>query len=540
MLSRRHLRLFWARYVWPSRLERDPHFRAVLADATVRGLDVAGFFGIAAFVAYGTAAAASNVVAGGTMVDAAVEVAGLLTNKLRVLAIAALFVGVARLRPGVGVGRLLVAAYVVVVAWVFLADDLFYYGTFNLTAAWFGLLLLVAAGTVPFQPWQTAAIGTGLVTALSATVWGADDALWADGGLLRFVYLVLATVIATAMTAAVYGGRYAQHRVARRLAQARQRLGERSRQLEARGADLEAQREALEINVEQLKQMQAQLVQQDKMASLGQLTAGVAHELKNPLNFVNNFAQLSSELVADFEAELREDETRTVAEALAASGDLLADLRTNSDKIREHGRRADGIIKSMLAHSRATPGPRRPARLNSLMDEYVGLAFHGMRAEHVGFNVDIRKDFDPDLGEVPMVPEEMGRVFLNLLDNAFAAVRLRGERERDAGRDFDPVVTVETRATDDGGVRVRIADNGTGMPDAVRARIFEPFYTTKPTGEGTGLGLSLSYEIVVLGHGGTLAVDTREDESTTFTVTLPGVWTPPEAAPASVERLAAD
>lgn len=289
-----------------------------------------------------------------------------------------------------------------------------------------------------------------------------------------------------------------------------------------------AEREAALSSVQA---MQAQLVQQEKLAGLGRLTAGVAHELKNPLNFVTNFAQLSVETVDDLEAELRADGARPVADALDASGDLLSDLRANAQKIHEHGRRADAIIKSMLAHSRSTPGPRRPARLNSLMDEYVGLAYHGMRATHSGFHVDLHKRFDPDLGEVEMVPEEMGRVFINLLDNAFAAVRLRAATG-EAG--YTPRVTVATHATPGGGVRVTVADNGTGMPADVQARIFEPFYTTKPSGEGTGLGLSLSYDIVVLGHGGTLSVDSREGAGTTFTVSLPGHWTPPESPDARV------
>ena len=171
----------------------------------------------------------------------------------------------------------------------------------------------------------------------------------------------------------------------------------------------------------------------------------------------------------------------------------------------------------MLAHSRATPGPRRPAKLNTLLDEYVGLAYHGMRAEHTGFNVDLVRDYDPAVGEVEMVPEEIGRVFLNLLDNAFAAVR---ERETQESKAFEPRVVVRT-ANVPTGVAVSIQDNGTGMTPDVRAKIFEPFYTTKPTGEGTGLGLSLTYEIVVHGHEGTLTLDTEPGQGSTFTITLP-------------------
>ncbi len=526
MPSRRFLRLFWARYVWPARLERDPHFCAVLADATRRGLTVAGFAGLAALAALAAGAVgrllvAERVVGDAAVVDAALALGNAFASKLRVLATGVLFLGVARLRPSVRLGRALVVLYVAAVAWAFLADDLFYATTLSLTAAWFGLLLMMTAGTVPFQPWQTAAIGSALTVALVLGV--PPSEVEPAGPPLRFVYLVLATVIATAMTAAIYGGRYAQHRVARRLARARARLGERSRQIEA-------ERATLQQTVESEARMRAQLVQKEKMASLGQLTAGVAHELKNPLNFVTNFAQISVETVDELAATLGADPARPAADALAASSDLLADLRANAEKILDHGRRADAIIKSMLAHSRATPGPRRPVRLNALMDEYVGLAYHGMRATHSGFHVDLATHLDPAVGEVEMVPEEMGRVFINLLDNAFSAVRLRAAAGEPG---YTPRVRVETRATPDGGVRVTVADNGTGMPPDVRARIFEPFFTTKPSGEGTGLGLSLSYDIVVLGHGGTLAVDSREGEGTTFTVTLPGHWTPPEATDAT-------
>ena len=262
--------------------------------------------------------------------------------------------------------------------------------------------------------------------------------------------LLLATFLATAMSGALYAGRYAQHRVTVRLARLRDRLERRGKLLETRSAELESQQAELEASLDRLSRAQSQLVQQEKMASLGQLTAGVAHELKNPLNFVNNFAQLSVELLDDLEEEFDEDPSRPISEALDQSGDLLADLRANATKIREHGRRADGIIRSMLAHSRAQPGPHRPAPLNSLLDEYIGLAYHGMRAEHTGFNVDIVRNLDPAVGEVEMVPEEMGRVFLNLLDNALQTVRARAGVEADS---YEPRLTVSTAAQPDGGRR---------------------------------------------------------------------------------------
>ena len=536
MTLARRLRVRWGRYVAPTQIERDLGFRAVLDAAAVRGLRVAGLFGVAALIGDGIAIVVTTVLAGGGMIEATAQVtdqiAGFLTDKLAVFAVAAVFLVAARFGPGLRVGRLLLGAYVVGAA-VFLTQDELARGDIDFLAGWLSLLLLLTVGTVPFQPVQTLVLGL-FVTALHSGAAALPGTLGASGGALldggeavrRFSFLVLVTFLCTIMNGALYAGRYGQHRVTERIARLRDRLQRRSVLLESRSSELEAERAKLEGSLERLSAAQAQLVQQEKMASLGQLTAGVAHELKNPLNFVNNFAQLSAELLDDFEGELREDGARTVDEALGQSGDLLDDLRANAAKIREHGRRADGIIRSMLAHSRAQPGPRRPSPLNSLLDEYVGLAYHGMRAEHVGFNVDIRKDFDPAVGEVSMVPEEMGRVFLNLLDNALQALRTRA-----AGDDaFEPRLTVVSRPLPEGGAEVRIADNGTGIPEDARERIFEPFFTTKASGEGTGLGLSLAYEIVVHGHGGALDVDSEEGEGTTFTVRLPGASAEPDAA----------
>ncbi len=512
MTSVRHLRALWGRYIAPGRLEREPTFRAVLGDATDRGLQVAGLFGVAAFVGAVASKIAAAALTGDSMLRAATDLSAVLADKLFIFSFAALFLVVRRFRPGVGVGRALVALYVATVGLELVSDHLLLPGG-SYVSAWLSLLLLLTVGTVPFQPLQTALLGAALTVLPALPVLIGAGPYDMPGEIRRFVFLTLFTFVTTIMSASFYAGRYTQHRTTSRLARFRDRLERRGRLLEARSEELTA-------SVERLSKAQTQLVQQEKMVSLGQLTAGVAHELKNPLNFVNNFAQLSEELLEDLDTELREDPTRPVGEALDASGDLLADLRSNASKIREHGRRADGIIRSMLAHSRATPGPRRPAKLNTLLDEYVGLAYHGMRAEHQGFNVDLVRDYGLDVGDAEMVPEEMGRVFLNLLDNAFAAVRTREIAAKASGEAFEPRVAVRTRRTADA-VEIAVQDNGTGMSPDVRAKIFEPFFTTKPTGEGTGLGLSLTYEIVVHSHGGTLALDTEEGVGTTFTVALP-------------------
>ncbi|GAB5537624.1 MAG: hypothetical protein Rubg2KO_38730 [Rubricoccaceae bacterium] len=531
MLSSRQFRAFWARYVAPSRFERDPGFREVLRDASHRGLLVAGAFGIVALVGFGIATITSGILSGQNMVDATMSVGAVLSDKLIVLAAAAGFLLVARMRPGVRLSRALMMVYVLVAGIILVADDVVRVDL-EFTAAWLSLLLLLTVGTVPFQPLQTALLGAALIvfhTFADMVPELSSNQLGEGASVRRFAFLLLFTFVCSVMNGALYTGRQRQYRTAQRLARLRDRLRRRGLDLEARGAELEDQRAELTASLDRLGMAQNQLIQQEKMASLGQLTAGVAHELKNPLNFVNNFAQLSVELLEELEEELLEDKTRSIEEALNESSDLFADLQANAEKIREHGRRADGIIRSMLAHSRATPGPRRTAKLNPLLDEYIGLAYHGMRANHTGFNVDITKDFDPELPEIEMVPEEMGRVFLNLLDNALAATRSRAQGTHS---DYQPALTVRTRTLPGRDhIAVYIEDNGTGIPEEAREKIFEPFFTTKPTGEGTGLGLSLTYEIVVHGHGGGLDVDSTDGEGTTFIVRLP--VTAPEAPDAS-------
>ncbi len=529
------LRVLWERYVAPTRAEEDPGFRAVLDGASVIGMRVAGSFGLVSLLGVAIAATVTVILTGGGMRGSAAQVWAALSDKLFVFAAAAVFLFAARFRPGVALGRWLVAAYVLGGAIFLTYDDI---GRHDLEffAAWLSLLLVFTVGTVPFQPVQTLTLGavvTGLHTTAVLAMGRVGSMVDTGEAVRRLSYLLLMTFLCTAMSAALYAGRRAQYRGTLRLARLRDRLQQRGRQLEARSAELEAQQTELTLSLERLEKAQAQLVQQEKMASLGQLTAGVAHELKNPLNFVNNFAQLSVELLDDLEDELREDEARPVAEALAGSADLINDLRSNAAKIREHGRRADGIIRSMLAHSRATPGPSRPAPLNSLLKEYIGLAYHGMRAEHSGFNVDIETDLSPEVGEVVMVPEEMGRVFLNLLDNALQAVR---ERAQGGGPGYEPRLRVQSRPWREVGARVEITDNGTGIPKDARDRVFEPFFTTKPTGEGTGLGLSLAYEIVVHGHGGELVLETEDGKGTTFVVGLPGVA--PSSEPAAAAQIA--
>jgi len=269
-----------------------------------------------------------------------------------------------------------------------------------------------------------------------------------------------------------------------------------------------AQRTAeLEQSLADLKATQAQLVQSEKMASLGQLTAGIAHEIKNPLNFVTNFAGLSQEIVDDLELESDPEERAA----------LLADLKTNAAKIEEHGRRADAIVRTMMEHARSGTGQRQTVDLNGLVEEYAAHALHAMKVRHSGFEPVLSLDLADDAGALDVAPQEIGRVLINLVDNALSAVR---QREADAGAGYTPTVTVSTGRTADG-VEMRVTDNGLGMSEDVKANVFQPFFTTKPAGEGTGLGLSLSHDIVVQGHSGTITMESQEGAGTTAVVRLP-------------------
>ena len=279
-----------------------------------------------------------------------------------------------------------------------------------------------------------------------------------------------------------------------------------------RTAALTHQAEELRRAFTELRQTQAQLVQSEKMASLGELTAGIAHEIQNPLNFVNNFADVSAELVTELEEEWHKSTRDPELEA-----ELLADLKQNLVKITQHGGRAASIVRGMLEHSRTSSGERTPTDVNQLANEYLRLAYHGLRAKDKSFNATLLSDFDPALLPMEVIAQDLGRVLLNLLSNAFYAVhqrQLRGE----AG--YAPTVSISTRKVGER-VEIRVRDNGMGISKVVQPKIFQPFFTTKPTGEGTGLGLSLSYDIITQGHGGTLAVASQEGDFTEFLISLP-------------------
>ena len=273
----------------------------------------------------------------------------------------------------------------------------------------------------------------------------------------------------------------------------------------------------LQDSLKKLTEAQDQLIHAQKMASLGRLTSGVAHEIKNPLNFVNNFASLSAEMVDELAEELDAFKQKIKNENTEILDEILSDLRQNAEKINEHGKRADNIVRSMLQHSRSQPGQPELTNLNSLLEEYIALAYHGMRAEFSDYTVNIEKEFNDELEAVLVMPQEIGRVFINLLNNAFYAVR---EKVTENNKQYSPSVFIFTQFVDKW-AEIRIKDNGNGIPEDIKDKIFEPFFTTKPTGTGTGLGLSLSYDIITTGHNGLLTFNSEAGSFTEFIIRLP-------------------
>lgn len=249
------------------------------------------------------------------------------------------------------------------------------------------------------------------------------------------------------------------------------------------------------------------------MASLGELTAGIAHEIQNPLNFVNNFSELNKELVLEAKEELGKGN-------IDEAKNILGDIVENSEKINHHGKRAESIVKGMLQHSRTGSGKKELTDLNALADEYLRLSYHGLRAKDKSFQSDFKVDLDPNLPKLEVMPQDIGRVFLNLINNAFYTVNQKRKKSQEQGEgSFKPLVTVKTKKLI-GAIEITVMDNGDGIPESIKSKIFQPFFTTKPTGQGTGLGLSLSYDIVKA-HGGEISVESQEGLGTTFNINLP-------------------
>ncbi|TKK66205.1 GHKL domain-containing protein [Ilyomonas limi] len=278
--------------------------------------------------------------------------------------------------------------------------------------------------------------------------------------------------------------------------------------LQKQKEETDEQKLKVEQSLQELKATQVQLIQKEKMASLGELTAGIAHEIQNPLNFVNNFSEVNKELLIEIKEELNKGD-------LAEVKLIVDDVICNEEKINHHGKRADAIVKGMLEHSRTSKGEKQPTNINALAEEYLRLAYHGLRAKDKSFNADFKTDFDESIGKINIVPQDIGRVLLNLFNNAFYTV---SEKKSKLNGTYEPMVTITTKK-ENGSVIIKVTDNGNGIPQNIVTKIFQPFFTTKPTGQGTGLGLSLSYDIIKA-HGGEIKLESKEGEGSKFTIEL--------------------
>jgi two-component system, NtrC family, sensor kinase len=290
-------------------------------------------------------------------------------------------------------------------------------------------------------------------------------------------------------------------------------LEETIEELEQKRRAIEETNAALTKSLDELKAAQAQLIQSEKMASLGELTAGIAHEIQNPLNFVNNFSEVNLDLIRDLKSEIRNNNVDEV-------NALATDIESNSEKINHHGKRAADIVKGMLQHSRTSSGQKELTDINAIADEYLRLAYHGLRAKDKSFNAKFETHLDPTLPMLNVIPQDIGRVLLNLINNAFYAISENSKVEsQKSGSGYEPTVIVTTKKLIDI-IEISVKDNGNGIRDSIKEKIFQPFFTTKPTGQGTGLGLSLSYDIVKA-HGGELRVETKEGGGSEFIIKLP-------------------
>jgi signal transduction histidine kinase len=381
----------------------------------------------------------------------------------------------------------------------------------NMKGAW-----IIAAGAISFSIfWAAFVLGTSIYNYIYIPIsenYQLGDVLYN----LAYLSIPMATAIYMALDFA-----FTSHALKEKLTEVEDLSRKTIAQEKEKQQILSSQKETLEKQVtertaelkqslEELKSTQAQLIQQEKMASLGELTAGIAHEIQNPLNFVNNFSEVSQELVDELQQELDTGDT-TEAKALAE------DIKQNLCKIHHHGKRADSIVKNMLQHSRSSQGERQLTDINALADEYLRLAYHGLRAKDKEFNADFKLEADPNLSKIEVVPQEIGRVLLNLFNNAFYATE---QKKAQLNGQYQPQVKVTTK-TFAGKVEIKVRDNGVGIPESVQQKIFQPFFTTKPTGEGTGLGLSLSYDIITKGHEGELKVESKDGEFTEFIILLP-------------------
>lgn len=464
----------------PANCENDPGFKREIHRLTRRGMQVAPVLAVLGVLTFMASYTVSKRPVGWTFTD---PDAIAIWDELLILAISPVVFLAARTRWGLNSGRFLVSVLIVTICVAMTVEDVAR-GDVAFNTSYLSLALIVAVGTLPYRPMQTLALGLSVTAAYVLCV-SYFPTLTSEGikrfDVSRTVYMIVLTGFLVGVSAVLYRSRFDQYRAYKKL-----------------------------------KEVQAQLIRSEKMASLGQLTAGIAHEIKNPLNFINNFAELNVDLTKELSEAICSQFGQAPSASLRSIESTINYLQINSEKINEQGKRADAIVRSMMLHARVRSGERRPVDLNRIVDEYVNLAASGAALQVPGLSVQIERSFNDDVGEVEVAPQELGRVLINLLMNAFDAVI----EKKSLDCSFEPRVAISTRRVD-ASAEIRIRDNGPGIPPSIVSKIFEPFYTTKPAGKGTGLGLSISYDIIVNGHGGSLELENEDGDGASFVIRLP-------------------
>lgn len=472
------------RFLAPSEFEKNPEFWKRLQSMTKGGMRAAGMLGVGGAAVYVLAHALSDANFVWSYRGTGSIKPVVLWNKALIALFGFVLLASSRMQMDLRVGRSLISLFLFATALALIWEDKDA-ADFTFTAGWLSLVMFVSVGAFPFRPLQTGAICATIVVlyaVIEALQSGLPGGLASRLNVSRLIFLGIVTLLCVIMSSAIYVSRLEQF-----------------------------------VSLQRIQRMQGVLIQKEKWASLGQLTAGIAHEISNPLNFVSNFSGLNRELLCDLRDELGRNPDDCRCDVPSRVEDLLNDLEVNSDKVLEHGKRAALIVGSMIEHAHTRSGDLRFTDLNQLVDQHVDLVIQSTRALHDEFDVQVDRDFDESLGLVAIVPEEIGRVILNVLKNGFYAVHDRKSVDNDH---YQPLIRLSTRRVFDNAI-ITIADNGSGIPKEHREHVFEPFFTTKPAGKGTGLGLSLSHDIVTAGHGGTMSLDSVEGEGTTCMIVLP-------------------
>ena len=496
-----NIKSFITRHVYPASHEEITGFNAVIQSLSRKGMMTAGMLGVLGSAGYVLAKIFFvNTQVAWTYENADPESILVLWDKLLILAVSFLCIVLSYTQNGVRYGRLVLAVIVIMISISSLLDDLI--SGIGYMTSFLILFMTIAVGTMPYKAWQTLFFGLALMLTIALCVEFLPPLLNVQPMRMSktvYVFIGLMTLFFTGISAVLYETRFEQYEMRRK--------AERLRE------ELEVAHESLKASFESLKQAQGELIHSKKMASLGRFTAGISHELKNPLNFVNNFSELNQEITQELINEISQVEHKLSAQEHVRIGELLEDLRENAAHINRHGKRADDIIRQMQEHSRKTALDLRKTDVNALLDQYVSLVQFG--SDETGVSVEVERTYSDNLSQIDISPNEMGRAFMNILNNAFHAVIKRAQLAHER---YAPRVRISTREHAEA-IEIRFVDNGLGIAPDIKENIFEPFFTT--TRSGVGLGLSLAYDIITRRYGGSLSFKSWEGIGSVFVIRLP-------------------